>query len=228
VPTKQRPADFGTARGRALIVDAGRELRAARRDHDLSMRVVGAAVGLSEAHVSRIERGLVDGVALMDLARLNAVVGLDLTVRSYAGGSPIRDGAQVTLIEDFCSLLHPSIGWSTEVPLPRRGDPRAWDLVMRGADWRGAAEAETGPRDAQALLRRVAIKQRDGEMESVVLLLRSTAQTRRFLQEAGAAVRSAFPIDGAAALERLRRGDAPGGNAMIVLPRLRRDRANDR
>jgi transcriptional regulator with XRE-family HTH domain len=228
VPTKQRPVDIGTARGRALIVEAGRELRAARRDHDLSMRAVGAAVGLSEAQVSRIERGLVDGVAVSALARLHAVVGLDLTMRSYPGGSPIRDAAQVELIRDFCALLHPSIGWSTEVPLPRMGDARAWDLVMRGADWRGAAEAESGPRDAQALLRRVAIKQRDGEMESVVLLLRSTAQTRRFLQEAGAAVRSAFPIDGIVALERLRRGDAPGGNAMIVLPRTRRDRADGR
>jgi transcriptional regulator with XRE-family HTH domain len=224
VATRQRAVDVGTARGRALIIDAGREVRAARRDHDLSMRVVGAAIGMSEAQISRIERGLVDGVALLDLARLNAVVGLDLSVRSYPGGSPIRDGAQVRLIEDLCAVLHPSIGWSTEVPLPRHGDPRAWDLVMRGADWRGAVEAETGPRDSQALLRRLAIKQRDGEMDSVVLLLRPTVQTRRFLQEAGGSIRSAFPIDGAAALERLRRGDPPGGNAVIVLPRTRGDR----
>ena len=189
------------------------------------MRVVGAAVGKSEAQISRIERGLVDGVALMDLARLNAVVGLDLTLRSYPGGSPIRDAAQVELIEELCALLHPSIGWSTEVPLPRHGDPRAWDLVMRGTDWRCAAEAETGPRDAQALLRRLAIKQRDGDMDTVILLLRPTVQTRRFLQEAGVSIRSAFPIDGVAALERLRRGDPPGGNAVIVVRRAGRNRA---
>ena len=60
--TRRRPADIGDERGRILVQAAGREVRDARRARDLSVRSVGTAVGLSEAQVSRIERGLVGGV----------------------------------------------------------------------------------------------------------------------------------------------------------------------
>lgn len=220
--TKQRPVDLGTERARRLIEAAGRELRDARRDRDLSMAEVGRAVDLSESTVSRIERGLVAHVSVVDLARLHAAVGLELSVKSYPGGAPIRDSAQLDLIADFCALLHPSLGWSTEVPLPGAGDQRAWDVVVRGDSWRTGIEAETGPRDSQALVRRVRLKQRDGQVDSVVLLLRSTVRTRRFLADAGEQVRAAFPGDGAVALARLRAGADPGENAVIMLPGRRR------
>lgn len=216
--TRRRPIDIGIERGRGLIVAAGREIREARLGRDLSLRSVGAAAGLSEAQVSRIERGLVDGVSVLDLARLDAVVGLELSIRSYPNGDAIRDAASVALIGDFCALLHPSLGWSTEVPLPRPGDLRAWDLVLRGDAWRAGAEAETGPRDAQALVRRLLTKQRDGDVDLVILVVRATLQTRRFLRDAGEVVRSAFPIPSDIALERLGQGASPGGNALVVLP----------
>ena len=205
-----------------LTVAAGSDLRDARRDRDLSLKEVGSAAGLSESQVSRVERGLVDHVSVLHLARLHAVVGQQLSLKSYPGGSPIRDAPQLALIADFCSLLHPSLGWTTEVPMPREGDPRAWDVVVRGDQWRVAIEAETGPKDSQALVRRVRLKQRDSGMESVVLLLRSTVQTRRFLQDAGEHLRSASPNTGEITLARLQAGTGPGGNAIIVLPPRRR------
>lgn len=220
--TRQRPADVGTDRARRLIDATGREIRDARRDRDLSLADVGRAVDLSESTVSRIERGLVGHVSVADLARLHAAVGLELSVKSYPGGAPIRDSAQLDLIAEFCAVLHPSLGWSTEVPLPSAGDPRAWDVVVRGDSWRTGVEAETGPRDSQALVRRIRLKQRDGEVDSVVLLLRSTVRTRRFLAEAGEHVRAAFPGDGVVALARLRAGSDPRENAVIVLPGRRR------
>ncbi len=220
--TRRRPADIGDERGRALVLTAGREIRDARRARDLSLRSVGTAVGLSEAQVSRIERGLVGGVSVIDLARLHAVVGLELSMRAYPNGDAIRDAASVALIGEFCGRLPASIGWSTEVPLPRPGDLRAWDVVLRAVDWRAGVEAETGPRDAQALVRRLLAKQRDGEVDLVVLVLRATAQTRRFLRDAGEVVRSAFPIPSDLALQRLERGESPGGNALVVLPPRRR------
>jgi hypothetical protein len=183
---------------------------------------VGDAVGLSEAQVSRIERGLVDGVSVLDLARLDAVVGLQLSMRSFPNGDAIRDAASVALIEDFCALLDPSIGWSTEVPLPRPGDLRAWDLLLRGDGWRAGAEAETGPRDAQALVRRLLAKQRDGAVDLVVLVMRATLQTRRFLRDAGGVIRSAFPVPSDVALDRLRQGQSPDANALVILPPRRR------
>jgi transcriptional regulator with XRE-family HTH domain len=220
--TRRRPADIGDERGRAIILAGGREIRDARLARDLSLRSVGTAVGLSESQVSRIGRGLVGGVSVIDLARLHAVVGLELSMRAYPKGDAIRDAASVALVRDFCGVLHPSIGWSTEVALPRPGDLRAWDVVLRGAGWRAGVEAETGPRDAQALVRRVLAKQRDGEVDLVILVLRATTQARRFLREAGEVVRSAFPVASGPALERLARGDSPGANALVILPPHRR------
>lgn len=222
--TKQRPVDLGTQRGRHLVVASGIEIRNARRDRDLSLAEVGRAVSLSVSTISRIERGLVERVSIIDLARLHAAVGLELSVRAFPGGAPIRDSAQLGLVADFCDMLHPSLGWSSEVPLPTTGDPRAWDVVVRGDRWRIGVEAETGPRDSQALIRRIRLKERDGEVDSVILLLRATIQTRRFLLDAGAHLRAAFPGDGGVAMTRLRAGAAPGANAVIVLPARRRAR----
>ena len=187
-------------------------------DRGLSAAAVARAARLSTSSVSRIERGLVQRVSVYDLARLHAVVGLELSVRSYPAGQPIRDAAHGLLLADFRRCLHRSIRWSIEVPLPISGDLRAWDALVRGDAWVYGVEAETAPRDAQALVRRLQLKQRDGSVGGVLLILRKTVQTGRFLREAGDLVRAAFPVDGARALELLRAGVDPGGGAVIVVP----------
>lgn len=216
--TKARQVDIGTARGAELIARAGRELRQARADRGLSLAATGRPSALSVSLVSRIERGLVQRVSLYDLARLYAIVGIELSVRSYPSGQPIRDAAHVALLEDFRNGLHRSIRWSIEVPLPIPGDRRAWDALIRGDPWQYGLEAETAPRDSQSLVRRVQLKERDGRVDGVILLLRATLQSRRFVRQAGDLLRSAFPVDGSRAIELLRAGVDPGGNAVIVLP----------
>ncbi len=130
--TKCRHVDRGTDRGVDLIRRAGRETREARVDRGLSLRAVGGAVGLSESQVSRIERGLVARVSVIDLARLHAVVGLELSLKSYPSGQPIRDAAHVALLEDFRAHLHRTLTWSVEVPIPLPGDRRSWDALING------------------------------------------------------------------------------------------------
>jgi transcriptional regulator with XRE-family HTH domain len=220
--TRQRLFDRGTEHGRALRIRAGHELREARIGLGLSLAEVGRATRLSEGQVSRIERGLVVRVSLEDLARLHVVVGLELSMRSFPSGQPIRDAAHVQLLSEFRSRLHRSLAWAVEVPLPTRGDPRAWDGLIRGPDFRYGVEAETAPRDAQALVRRILAKERDGEVDGAILLVRATLQTRRFLGEAGDWLASSFPVEGSRALELLAAGVAPGGNAVVVLPPRRR------
>jgi transcriptional regulator with XRE-family HTH domain len=222
--TWQRPYDLGTERARALIGRAGRELRDARMNLGLSLADVGRSVRLSTSQVSRIERGLVARVSVEDLARLEAVVGLELSLKSYPGGRPIRDAAHVELLSEFRARLHRSLAWAVEVPLPDPGDRRGWDGFVRGPGFRYGIEAETAPRDAQALTRRIQAKARDGDVDGVVLVLRGTRQTRRFLGEAGDWLRGAFPVDGSRALELLAAGADPGGSSVVVLPPRRRPR----
>ncbi len=221
VATKRRPVDIGTDRARELIRRLGDECRSARTDRGLSLREVGQAVGLSESGVSRLERGLVERASIHDLARMHAVVGLELAAKSYPGGQPIRDVAHVALLSEFRARLHRSLAWTVEVPLPIAGDRRSWDAVIRGRGWLYGVEAETAPRDAQALARRLALKKRDGRVDGIILVLRGAVQTRRWLREAGDLVRSDYPVEGDRALELLGAGVDPGGSAIVVFPRRR-------
>ena len=82
---------------------------------------------------------------------------------------------------------------------------------------RGAIEAETRPRDVQALERRLALKQRDGGVDWLILLLADTRHNRTFLAGPGSSLRARFPLDGRRALELLAAGVDPGQNAIILL-----------
>jgi hypothetical protein len=219
MPTRERPVDRGTERGRRILSDLGRELRAARVDHGLTLGTVGLATRMSISKVSRIERGLLPRVAVIDLSRLHAVVGLELWARSFQGGSPIRDKGHVMVLGRFRGCLHPALGWSVEVPFARPGDQRAWDAVVAGTrpTWRFGVEVETAPRDVQALARRLALKARDGGVDGVLLVLPRSKHTRAFLSEARQLLASEFPVRGEDVLQALASGAPPRGSAIVVI-----------
>lgn len=215
--TRQRAVDRGNAAGIQAVRRIGEEIRQARRSHGLSLRVVASEARLSASELSRIELAQVPGVGLVTLARLCAIVGLDLAARPYPGSTPIRDARHAALLSRFRARLHASIKWSTEVPLPNPGDQRAWDAVIRGEGWRWGTEAEMNPTDGQALLRRLTLKQRDGGVDGVILLLPDTRQARLFRREFGQLSASDFPVTSVVALRRLASGLDPGGSAVITL-----------
>jgi hypothetical protein len=100
--------------------------------------------------------------------------------------------------------------------MPIEGDRRAWDAVVKGNGWIAAVEAETVLDDLQAVERRVALKQRDGGIEHVILLVADTRRNRRSL----AAAPNAFPTFGRDARRTLRAlaaGDDPGQSAILIL-----------
>ena len=113
--------------------------------------------------------------------------------------------------------IHRSLEWATEVPLPLVGDLRAWDALIRGRGWRCAIEAETRPRDLQALERRLALKMRDGAIDLLVLLLLDSRHNRALVREHADTLHERFPVAGSRALELLAAGVSPGGNAIVLL-----------
>jgi transcriptional regulator with XRE-family HTH domain len=217
MPARERPFDRGTRRGREFVLQIGREVRSARIDRGLTLAEVGAALGISAAECSRIERGLSPSVRLITLCQYGAIVGLDLSVRAFAGGEPIRDAGQAPLAARFQGLLHRTLAWRSEVPLPRPGDPRAWDGVITGSDWRYGVEFESAPHDGQALARGLELKQRDGMVDGVILVLPRTRRTREFLAAATPVLKPNFPVPGLRAVELLRAGICPAGNAIVVI-----------
>ena len=90
-----------------------------------------------------VELGRADDVTVTTLSVLSAVVGLDLGLRAYAGGSPLRDQGHRKLLDRFRALSPRTAAWRIEVPLPIPGDQRAWDAMTDLWSLRVGIEAET-------------------------------------------------------------------------------------
>ena len=89
-------------------------------------------------------------------------------------------------------------------------------MLIDGARWRIAVEAETVLDDLQALERRLRRKQRDGGMEHVILLLADTRRNRRAIAAAPTAF-AEFSRNARGPLSALRAGLDPGGNTIVFL-----------
>lgn len=172
---------------------------------------------MSHTRVSRIESGRHLSIRLVDLARVGAIVGLDVSVRAFPGPDPLRDVAHIRLLERLRTRLAPGLRWRLEVPIGQPGHQRAWDAVIAGAGPLIAVEAETRLVDVQLIERRLALKRRDSGIERVVLLLSATRWNRQAIHLAGARLEASFPVLGPVALGSLAAGADPGGSAVVLL-----------
>lgn len=200
-----------------MLERLGAELRAARRQAGLSLETVGAAVALSHAEIGRIERDRAPWVPITVLARIATVVGLDLSARAYPGPQPLRDAAHSALLAAFLAHVGPGLRWRTEVPLPEPGDRRAWDAMIFGSDGSTGVEGETEIHDAQALERRIGLKQRESGIERVVLVVADTRANRAALRAAPAAFIGRFPVPGREVLAALEAGTSPAASGLVLL-----------
>jgi transcriptional regulator with XRE-family HTH domain len=199
--------------------DTGRvrsDLGRARRAAGLSLIRIAAASGVSPSTVSRIESGAIRRPDLVVLAAMAAAVGLDLRLRAYPAGDPIRDAGQIRLLDRLRSRLNPALRWATEVPLPIDGDLRAWDAVIGGDGWSIAVEAETVLDDLQAVERRLNLKLRDGEIEHAMLLVADTRRNRGVLDGAPNAF-GGLTRDARSTLRALGRARDPGRSCVVLL-----------
>jgi transcriptional regulator with XRE-family HTH domain len=199
-------------------MDMGREIRESRLNAGLSLRTAGASVGMSHSQFGRIERAQLADLTVEQLCLAAAAVGLKLGARAFPAGDPVRDAAQLALIARLRDRLPASVKTVAEAPLPIAADRRrAWDLLIHTVPSPVGVEAETRLRDVQALQRRLALKQRDGGIESVVLLVSDTASNRRALSLHGDDLRPTFPLSGRQVLTALGAGRTPSANGVLVI-----------
>jgi transcriptional regulator with XRE-family HTH domain len=217
---RERAADRGSRLARNDLLTIGTDLRTARLMAGKTLRDVGRATGMSYSQVGRVERAVLPSVTLRQLARIGAVVGLDVRVRAYPGPTPLRDAGQVALMDRLRERLAPTLTMRTEVPLPIDGDLRAWDAAIAGFEPAAAplhTEAETRLYDAQGQLRRIALKARDAGVDTVLLVLADTPRNRAAVRAAGAMITDAYPVPPRAALASLASGRHPGGSALVFV-----------
>jgi transcriptional regulator with XRE-family HTH domain len=218
MPASQRSLDTGSRKGRLIVGNIGDEIRMARLRHGLSQASVARAVRISRAQLGRIERAENSNVSVLVLARLAAVLGMELSVRAYPAGQPIRDAAHRALLERLRARVGPGIQWHYERPIGGPGDLRAWDADLGTAHRSLGVEGETRLGDCQEAQRRVRLKLRDDpRIDAALLLLADTRHNREIVRANRAALEADFPIDGPAALRALAAGLLPGGSAIVLL-----------
>lgn len=194
--------------------EIGRALRIARRAEGIRQVAVAARAGISQPHYSRIERGQADaGIPILGL--LADSVGLELRVQLHPTRSPLVDAGHVRLTQRLMRLLPSTYVWQSEVPLPVPGDRRAIDAIIARPRLNIGFECETRLGDTQATCRRAALKQRDGHLAAIILVLSDTRHNRAAVRAEGATLRATFPLDSREILAALRAGRSPAGNGIL-------------
>ena len=195
------------------------EFRAARRQAGLSQAAVATVCGVSRASIGRLEGGHLLSLSIVRAARLAAVVGLDLSVRTYPGPAPMRDSPQNGVLHRLSVRLGPMWTWEFEVGLDLPQDQRAWDARATHQVTKVVVvvEAVTRLTDVQGSIRRILLKRRDAGSPRVILLLADTRAHSLILADADEALSSAFPLRTRAALQALAEGRDPGADALVVL-----------
>jgi transcriptional regulator with XRE-family HTH domain len=210
-----RVRDRGLRQGRWIRQAIGRELRDARLAAGLSQRRVAHAAGLSQPRVSRIEQAVDTPARVDELAMMCAALGMRLSVKAYPEGQPVRDAAQLRLLERFRARLGSRFRWLSEAPIGGFGDLRAWDIRLDGSGSIGI-DAETRLHDIQALQRRCETKWRDSGVDRIVLLVARTHHNGAVLRTHRDALASTFPADTSETMAALRRGRLPDRNGIVV------------
>lgn len=186
----------------------------ARRAAGLSQVTVAGRVAISQATVSRIERGTALA-SVDDLAAVAGVVGLDLVVQLYPGGAPVRDAAHVRIMSRPASPPPARFPAASEVPMPILSDQRAIDAVLVEPALSVGFELESRLLDAQALVRRLMLKKRDARLACLLLVLPDTPANRAAVATGQATLAAAFPLNHRAVLSALRGGETPSADGIV-------------
>ena len=215
--TRERPGDRGAANAQELLATARREIRAARRMHGLSLAAAGRRGGMSGSQLGRLERGRITRPTLDQVCRAARAVGLRPWLKLYPDEAAVRDAAQLALLARFEALLAPPLKLRREVPLTIPSDLRAWDGRITDGERTASIEGESRLDDVQLTSRRIELKVRDDpDAGVVILLLNRTAHNRRILAVHREALRSQFPLDGAAVARALRQGRVPAAGGILL------------
>jgi len=213
VRSKPRRPDrvAGDREARALAATLGAAVRGGRRRCRLSQAALGRQVGLSQARVSAIERGLGVGVPLSTWVALGLSIGQPLAVgfsRALTPGVEPSDAGHLDL-QELAARLVAGHGWRATFELPTRPpDPRhSADLGVRDDAGRrllvlecwnrfgdlGAAARSSSRKIAEAAGLAAAIGGERPYAVGLCWLIRPTAENRALLARYPSLLRSRFP-----------------------------------
>ncbi len=183
----------------------------------LSLGIVAAQLGCSRQLVAKWEsdRHVPTSVRL---AEWGAVLGLDIPIRAFDAGSPLRDAGHLRLLARARKAIGRLWNWRTEVPVtddPR--DRRAIDAVISNPSGLIGLEAITHMTDAQAHVRGAVQKQQALHLDRMILVLADSRHNRAAVKEAAPTLRPAFELGTREVLRALRAGRLPAANGVLLV-----------
>ena len=211
------PTDDAARRARRQLDEILTDLRAARLAAGLSQAAVARAMRCSPQLLSVLERRALEPRPTQ-LARWAAAVGLEISIRAFPGGAPLRDAGQLRLLRRFRAEVGEAWAWRTEVPVSSDGrDRRAIDAVLSRLPIRIGAEAIVRLTDAQAQIRSALLKQEANGLDRMVLVAANTRHNRLAVRAAAPTLAPAFPLSARDTLRCLRAGELPPANGVVIV-----------
>jgi len=187
----------------------------------LTQREVADLIGVAPSNLWRLEAGQVAGVTVERLSEIASVLGYEISLGIHPVGDPVRDKGQLAVGRRLQAMLSERWRVTDETPLPGAGELRAWDKLLRlvGAvpPHLVGVDIETRVTDIQALTRRTRIRERDGGVDAIVLVLADSAHNRRIADELRVNLGRAYATSPRSILRSLRSGERLVGGGVVLL-----------
>jgi transcriptional regulator with XRE-family HTH domain len=219
MPTRETRLLRGRRRGRELVRRRIAELRQLRLSLGVGQTQMAGALSCSVSQLWRLEAGDVGAVTVTRLAEMASVLGHEISLGLHPIGDPIRDKGQQALAHRFDALLSEAWQSTSEVLLPLTGDRRAWDKLLRlaGNDYRVGVDLETRIRDIQELTRRTRLRERDGGVDAIPIVLSDSSTNRRLVDELRVTLGRDYTTSPRSILAGLRGGRRLAGSGVVVI-----------
>jgi transcriptional regulator with XRE-family HTH domain len=199
-----------------MNAEIGDELRTGRHVRGVTLRELGAAIGVSASEVSRRELGRSRRLTGEKLAIHAAAVGLRVSVKLWPVGGGIRDAGQARYIAAFVARVGRPWTVTLEAPVPIAGDLRAVDILLANATGRVAVEVITRLVDLQAQVRAAQLRARDIGATRLILVVAGTHANRNAIASARGALVDAFDLDARRIMAELAAGRDPLRDGIVV------------
>jgi transcriptional regulator with XRE-family HTH domain len=224
-----KPVDVGRARAVYLATAFGRELRIARVAAGLTQAQLAQLAHVSQPEASGAERGAV-GISLSARCRLAAACGHELGWRLYPTSTVrLRDSGQLGIAQAIATAADSSWAIRLEAPIGP-GDLRAADMLLSGSGEILHVEIERAIVDLQAQLRSAQLKRQelartDDRPVRLVIAVPDTRASRRRLAPFHELIERTLPIPSRLIWRAIQQGDAVGGDGILFVGAVRRDRS---
>jgi hypothetical protein len=204
-----------------LISTVLKELEQKRVEATISQGLLASARGTSQSSMARVLTNQRADIGLIELSEVASVLGMELFVRVYPIGDPVRDKGQLAAGRRFDACLSGRWLVMDEAPVAGPGDERSWDKSLRLKDAQPThvvgVDIESRVHDIQAIVRRTRLRERDGRADAILIVLSDTAHNRRIVDDLRHSLGESYATPPRVIMRALREGSQLLGSGVVLI-----------